>query len=260
VSADGSVVVGGCFNPAYRAFRWTAAGGMRNLRDILVTDYGLGSQLAGWTLTEATVCSPDGRSIVGEGTDPAGNTEAWIARLDAPPQVTATQVNDGSAQRSRVTSLQVTFSTQVSFATTAGAAFTLNRNSDSAPVGFTATATVLGGVTVVTLNGFTGSATEFGSLADGRYTLTAIASQISANGQQMGSNYTFGDAQGLFRFYGDVNGDRHVDIADFAIFSNSFNSSTGQTNYLAYLDFNGDGHIDIADFGQFSLRFFTVLP
>jgi hypothetical protein len=76
----------------------------------------------------------------------------------------------------------------------------------------------------------------------------------------MTSNYTFGDAQGLFRFFGDINGDRHVDIADFALFSNSFNSSTGQQDYLAYLDFNGDGHIDIADFAQFSIRFFTVLP
>ena len=40
-------------------------------------------------------------------------------------------------------------------------------------------------------------------------------------------NYTYGDAQGLYRFFGDINGDRHIDIADF---------------------------------GQFSLRFFTVLP
>src|SRR5262249_60978356 len=103
---------------------------------------------------------------------------------------------------------------------------------------------------------------------DGPYPLTALASQMSGPGGQRagdgdgqpGGNYSFGDAQGLFRFYGDANGDRHVDIADFALFSNSFNSSTGQTNYLAYLDFNGDGHIDIADFGQFSIRFFTVLP
>ena len=184
------------------------------------------------------------------------------------PAVTSVQVNDGSAQRSRVTGLQVTFNAQVSFATTPAAAFTLVRNSDGAAVSFTATAGVVGGVTVATLNNFGGSATQFGSLADGRYTLTALAGQISAGGQQLdgngdgtaGDNFTFGDAQSLFRFYGDANGDRHVDIADFAIFSNSFNSSTGQSNYLAYLDYNGDGHIDIADFGQFSIRFFTPLP
>jgi hypothetical protein len=184
------------------------------------------------------------------------------------PHVAATQVNDGSAQRSRVTNLQVTFDTQVNFATTPDAAFTLTRISDNAPVSFTATASVIGGVTVVTLNNFTGSATQFGSLADGRYTLTALASQISAGGQALdgdadgtpGGDFVFGDAQGLFRFFGDINGDRHVDIADLALFSSTFNLSTGQPGFLAAFDFNGDGHIDILDFGQFALRFFTMLP
>jgi hypothetical protein len=49
-------------------------------------------------------------------------------------------------------------------------------------------------------------------------------------------------------------------VADFGLFSSTFNLSTGQTGFLAAFDFDGDGHIDIADFGQFSLRFFTVLP
>src|SRR5262249_30180060 len=106
-------------------------------------------------------------------------------------------------------------------------------------------------------NNFTGSATQFGSLADGRYTLTALSSQISANGDQMTSDYTFGDAQGLFRFFGDINGDRHVDIADFGLFSTSiFNPA----NYNAAFDFRGEGHMDIAVLGQFAPRLFTMLP
>jgi hypothetical protein len=132
-------------------------------------------------------------------------------------------------------------------------------------VSFTATATLLGGVSVVTLNNFTGTATQFGSLADGRYTLTALANQITVGGIQLdgngdgtaGDDYTFGQAQGLFRFYGDINGDQHVDIADFGFFSSSiFNPA----NYIAAFDFNNDGVIDISDFGQFSVRFFTMLP
>jgi hypothetical protein len=98
--------------------------------------------------------------------------------------------------------------------------------------------------------------------------LTALSSQISAGGQALDGDangtpdgeFVFGEAQGLFRFFGDINGDRHVDIADFALFSATFNLSTGQTGFLAAFDFNGDGHIDIADFGQFSVRLFTVLP
>src|SRR5262249_3460382 len=168
---------------------------------------------------------------------------------------------------SRVTSVTVRFSGAVTFSGLPEQAFTLVRTGGGA-VSFVANVSVVNGGTVVVLTNFTGPETDFGSLRDGRYTLTALASQISADGQALdgdangtpGGDFVFGDAQGLFRFYGDLNGDRHIDIADFAIFSNSFNSSTGQTNYLAYLDFNGDGHIDIADFGQFSIRFFTVLP
>jgi hypothetical protein len=65
------------------------------------------------------------------------------------------------------------------------------------------------------------------------------------------------EAQRLFRFFGDINGDRHVDIADFGLFSSSI---FDPANHIAAFDFNNDGHIDIADFGQFSIRIFTVLP
>src|SRR5205085_4550887 len=98
------------------------------------------------------------------------------------PRVTAAQVNGGAAQRSRVTTLGVTFDREVSFAGGPAAAFTLVRNGDSAAVTFTATAGLVGGVTVVTITNFTGSAAQFGSLADGRYTLTALAGQVSTAG------------------------------------------------------------------------------
>jgi hypothetical protein len=121
------------------------------------------------------------------------------------------------------------------------------------------------GGTVVVLGNFSGPETEFSSLRDGRYTLTTLASQISSGGQALdgdangtaGGDFVFGDAQGLYRFFGDINGDRHVDIADFGIFSQSiFNAA----NYIAAFDFNDDGHVDIQDFGQFSVRLFSPLP
>src|SRR5205085_5687321 len=61
-------------------------------------------------------------------------------------QVRSAAVNGGAAQRSRVTDLAVTFGTQVTFATTPTAAFTLTRNSDGPAGSFTATAGVVGGV------------------------------------------------------------------------------------------------------------------
>jgi hypothetical protein len=185
-----------------------------------------------------------------------------------PPTVAGTQVNDGSAQRSRVTSLQVTFSTVVTFAAAPAAAFTLTRTSDGAAVTFTAAAATVAGRTVVSLSGFTGAATEFGSLADGRYTLTALASQITANGQGLdgnedgtpGDDYTFGSAQGLFRYFGDVTGDGVVNGADFALFRTAFGTTAGNPAYLWYLDFDGDGAVNGADFGPFRSRFGTALP
>lgn len=199
--------------------------------------------------------------------NPFNVNEIWVTSFGnglrvgvtaAAPTVAGTQVNDGSAQRSRVTSLTVTFDSVVSFANGVANAFTLTRNGGGS-VAFSASASVVNGVTVVTLNNFTGVETQFGSLRDGRFTLTALASQISNAGGQLngGVNYTFGDAQGLFRFFGDVNGDRRVDIADFGLFAVSYLNAA---NYIAAFDFNGDGVIDIADFGQFSIRYFTNLP
>jgi hypothetical protein len=209
----------------------------------------------------------NGEIIGGGGTIKLSNTHVNNVEftLPTPAHVLSTVVNGGAVQRSRVTDLTVTFDKTVSFATTAGAAFTLTRLSDNAAVSFTATVSTVNGQTVVTLANFTGSAAEFGSLADGRYTLTALSGQITTGGLaldgdgdgQAGGNYTFGEAQGLYRFFGDINGDRHVDVADFGMFTNTMFQSA---NYNAGFDFNGDGVIDIADFGQFSVRVFTNVP
>jgi hypothetical protein len=184
-----------------------------------------------------------------------------------PPKVLSTSVNDGTFQRSMVMSLRVTFNTNVTFAGNPAAAFGLTRIGGGA-VEFTVTLTTLGGATMAMLSNFTGAETQLGSLRDGRYTLSINAALVSAFGGQLdgngdgvgGDNYAFGDSQGLFRFFGDVTGDRSVDIADFGQFSATYGLTRGQPGFRSAFDFNGDGVIDIADFGQFSIRIFTVLP
>ena len=80
VSGDGSVVVGrGSTASGDEAFIWDATNGLRNLRDELAAT--LGAALTGWTLTSAEAISADGRTVVGFGTNPAGNQEAWLAYL-----------------------------------------------------------------------------------------------------------------------------------------------------------------------------------
>jgi hypothetical protein len=184
-----------------------------------------------------------------------------LVQVTTAPQVVSTIVNNGGNQRSKVTSLQVNLSAEVAFSGSPASAFVLTRDGGGT-VSFSATVGLQGGKTVVVLSDFSGVETQFGSLRDGRFTLTALANQISNTGGQLngGANYTFGDAQGLFRMFGDFNGDRQVDGFDFGAFSSTFNLTAAHPSFLAMFDINGDGIVDGFDFSQFSGRFGTLLP
>lgn len=86
ISADGSIVVGLAGWDA-EAFIWNADHGMRLLQDVLVNDYGLDDQLAGWTLTEAARISDDGTVIAGQGINPDGLNEAWVVVIPEPSSI-----------------------------------------------------------------------------------------------------------------------------------------------------------------------------
>lgn len=179
------------------------------------------------------------------------------------PAVANTVVDIGTQQRSRVASLTVTFNSLVNFLNNdVAAAFTLRRDVSGGTVGFQAAASVIGGVTVVVLNNFTGLDTEGISLRDGRYTLTALHTNISNAGGALngGSNYTFGDAQGLYRYYGDVNFDRRIDGTDFGSFVTTYNLPSSHPNFLSFFDFNNDNAIDGLDFGAIVTRYNQPLP
>ncbi|MCZ8191916.1 MAG: PEP-CTERM sorting domain-containing protein [Microcystis sp. LE19-338.1B] len=84
VSGDGSVVVGYSESAnGQELFIWNSTQGMRSLQQVLTNDYGL--NLTGWSLYQANAISADGLTVVGDGTNPDGLTEAWIARLDGEP-------------------------------------------------------------------------------------------------------------------------------------------------------------------------------
>ena len=102
-SQDGSIVVG-MENLAQglgflgRAFVWDSQHGTRILRDVLVGEFGLGNELAGWELNAATCVSDDGLTLAGYGFAPSGQQAAWRVTLPDPgiPGV-ATCFGDGSA-------------------------------------------------------------------------------------------------------------------------------------------------------------------
>src|SRR5205823_7131129 len=98
--------------------------------------------------------------------------------IDAiPPTVAQVQINDGTAQRSRVTSVTVTFIERVSFAGAPAAAFTLTGPNGAV----TLAADIAGSSSVQTIAKltFSGANTDFTSLKDGRYTLNVLASQVT---------------------------------------------------------------------------------
>lgn len=87
VSADGSIAVGylgrsdtGDFLST-EAVYWDAAGQVHELGVLLRA---MGLDLEGWTLLGANDVSADGRTIVGSGINPAGQTEACIAVIPEP--------------------------------------------------------------------------------------------------------------------------------------------------------------------------------
>jgi predicted outer membrane repeat protein len=213
-----------------------------------------------------------------------GRTDIGSVEVQVQPlTVAAVAVNNGSAQRSEVRSIAVTFSGPATFTGgngNAAAAFQLNHVQTGNNVALASTvSTDAHGRTVVTLT-FSGSETDAVSgqnsgalsLADGRYTLTIASGSVSdstgaaldgdANGTP-GGNYvspadTLGGGAGqlhLYRLFGDVNGDGVVDQQDLGQFRSTFNTDNTNPLYLAFLDANNDGFVDQQDLGQFRGRF-----
>jgi hypothetical protein len=189
-----------------------------------------------------------------------------IPVYDGPRFVAAVGENNGAAQRSMVTSIQVTFNTAVSIAP---GAFTLTylggpAGTVGSTVGhFAVSTTTAGGVTVATLSDFSGadttigiSATAYGSLIDGRYALTVTGSAVTANGVPMPADFTFADGGSttgnqLYRLFGDSNGDRVVNVADLT----NFRSVYGATATDATFDVDLNGVINVADLAAFRAHF-----
>jgi hypothetical protein len=161
------------------------------------------------------------------------------------------QVNDGSAQRSMVTSLTVTFSQPIT-ALDPGA-FEIDSGSSRRVVP-ASDLTIAGNQVVIRFTGL--GWLVGGSLADGRYTLVEHAGLIHSGGNYVSLT---DHSDGFFRLYGDVNGDGKVDATDLAAFQKAYRSRQGMAAYVWYFDSNGDGTIDATDYFQFLQRYGTHL-
>jgi hypothetical protein len=113
-----------------------------------------------------------------------------------------------------------------------GAAVTLSAN----PAGASVVLTFLAGPV------------EFGSLADGRYTLTVAAAGINQGGLAADFTLVGNPANGLFRLFGDADGNGTADTADFLAFRTAFLGTS------PVFDFDGNGTVDAGDFLRFRVR------
>ena len=144
-------------------------------------------------------------------------------------------VNDGSAQRSMVKSLTVTFDGSM---TIDPGAFELSRQ-DGTLVDLSVATSILNGQTVAVLT-FNGSGIVGGSLADGNYALTVRGDLVhDAFGRALdgdGDGTAGGDrSDAFFRLYGDSDGDRDVDLRDLGRFLSTFGRRAGDADYLCVL-------------------------
>ncbi|MBX7105442.1 MAG: right-handed parallel beta-helix repeat-containing protein [Gemmataceae bacterium] len=193
---------------------------------------------------------------------------AFEVQSATPSVVTSIVINNGAAQRSRVTSVKVNFDTPVTISNP-NAAFTLNRVTPSAGAvtlnvvldgsGLFATITFTGGL----VDG-AGTVSSPFSLQDGRYTLSVVPSEfggggINGNAGVLVSNSfnstpyvnNLTPATGIFRMFGDATGNGKVESDDFLAFRIAFLTSNDT------FDFNGNGQVDSTDFLQFRLHFLS---
>ena len=186
--------------------------------------------------------------------------------IAAPPVVLDVVVGDGLPQRSMVTSITILFDSEVN---ASASSFTLtNMTSLTDVTTIEAASDVIDGKTQVTLSFGTGDSvvtrnTE-NSLADGAYMIEVLGDQVtSVDGNiPLGEDFLFGGtADGLFRLYGDVNGDAFTTNLEYFLFMlPAIGSATGAPTYLDELDANGDGFItNLEAFMEFLPRIGTSL-
>jgi hypothetical protein len=179
-------------------------------------------------------------------------TDIGAVELQPGAKIASVVINGGSAQRSRVTDIKITFDQPVSILPFA---FQLKRQADNSFVGL---AQAINGADV-TLT-FTGGPVESKSLADGLYTLTVFANSVvnldgftldGNNDGVAGGDYVLAGntANKLFRLFGDSDGNGVVNSLDFASFRSAFGLGA------SIFDFNNDGQTNSNDFAEFRKRF-----
>ncbi|MEL6106291.1 MAG: GEVED domain-containing protein, partial [Planctomycetota bacterium] len=219
-----------------------------------------GDAVAGSTALRIRVSRSGG--LLPTGLGGAGEVEDYGVELVRRPTVGSVVLNDGEAQRSSLTSIEVVFDRVV---TAPQAAFGLAHRETDMPVNGLQFASriesqrsivrITFGADPQVLQRPTGN-----SLLDGNYELTINGQQIldDSSSLQMQQDVVFGDEATdlFFRYFGDSDGDRDVDGQDLGGLSLTFFLTESDPGFDAVYDRDGDGDVDGQDYGAFSTRLF----
>ncbi|HZL34814.1 MAG TPA: dockerin type I repeat-containing protein, partial [Tepidisphaeraceae bacterium] len=194
---------------------------------------------------------------------PGGNyVRTFTVVPQPPPSIVTSIVGDGTAQRSEVRSYTVSFSEAVILGPGAFTLALLNTagsgsgtNDGSAPTdesaGLSWTSADGGKTWIIT---FSANTDLTHSLLDGIYSLTVHAAKVTdaASGlvpMAADSNFTF------HRLFGDINGDKTVNLIDYRAFKKAYLSISTSANWNPLFDTNGDGTINLTDYRAFKRNY-----
>jgi hypothetical protein len=193
------------------------------------------------------------------------SADGVIGNDDAAQVASVVVAEPASPQRSFVDQLVITFEGRVGFDAGAFSVEQLGPSGGNVTV-VAGDPLFANGQTTVVLT-FAGGFTRgnFNALVDGNYRLTIDASKVRSGTIDLdgdgdgtaGGSFVFGEEEtdNFFAFYGDLDGNRRVELAEFNAFRSTFGKPSSDPGYNPWLDYQGLGTIGLADFNQFRSRF-----
>lgn len=201
-----------------------------------------------------------GDYVVAWSSDNAPNSGIYAQHYGKPPvPVAQFTIDDGFGQASNITSVTLTFNTLV---TIQPGSITLD--GPLGPVTLTLDSTKGTYYQTTTLLTFSGLNVAAYGLIDGNYHITLGTTGIQNydglgyDGNGDGSPGPNG-GKDFHRYFGDYDGDRDVDVADFAGLRRYFGTTIGQAEFRHYFDADADGDVDLFDFAAFRQHFNSTL-